>query len=135
MTGQSPLELNPYAYTADNPLRWTDPTGQGVADVIEWCASNSEACAGAGSLGAALGAESGYSGSPAIPPVPPDQLTCDMGGLSDCLGDTTFELVPALPACIGGDCEPLIVTGGHAGLCFATFCNLEPPRPTPGCNK
>lgn len=58
MTGQSPLELNPYAYTADNPLRWTDPTGQGVADVIEWCASNSEACAGAGtgSLGAALGA-------------------------------------------------------------------------------
>ena len=51
MTGQSPLELNPYAYTADNPLRWTDPTGQGVADVIEWCASNSEACAGASGLG------------------------------------------------------------------------------------
>ncbi len=58
MTGQSPLELNPYAYTADNPLRWTDPTGQGVANAIEWCASNPEACAGAGtgSLGAALGA-------------------------------------------------------------------------------
>ena len=80
---------------------------------------------------------SGYPGSPAIPPVPPDHLTCDMGGLSDCLGDTTIELVPALPACIGGDCEPLVVTGGHARLCFATFCNLEPPgpTPTPGCNK
>jgi RHS repeat-associated protein len=27
-----PLELNPYAYVANDPLRWTDPTGEG----IEW---------------------------------------------------------------------------------------------------
>jgi RHS repeat-associated protein len=25
--GQPPLELNPYAYVANNPLRWVDPTG------------------------------------------------------------------------------------------------------------
>lgn len=24
---QGPLELNPFAYVANNPLRWTDPTG------------------------------------------------------------------------------------------------------------
>ena len=28
-----PLELNPFAYVADNPLRWVDPTGQGVETV------------------------------------------------------------------------------------------------------
>lgn len=27
---QSPLELNPFVYVANNPLRWTDPTGLAV---------------------------------------------------------------------------------------------------------
>jgi len=29
-----PLELNPYVYAADNPLRWTDPTGEGIETPI-----------------------------------------------------------------------------------------------------
>lgn len=27
-----PLELNPYAALANNPLRWTDPTGESIID-------------------------------------------------------------------------------------------------------
>ena len=29
-----PLELNPYVYAANNPLRWTDPTGKGIETPI-----------------------------------------------------------------------------------------------------
>ena len=31
--GQSPVELNPYVAVSNNPLRWIDPTGFGVAGV------------------------------------------------------------------------------------------------------
>jgi RHS repeat-associated protein len=30
MPGQPPLEINPYAYVANNPLRWVDPFGQAI---------------------------------------------------------------------------------------------------------
>src|SRR5690606_15406304 len=41
------------AYTANNPLRWTDPSGEAVA-AIEACLANPGACVGAGiSAGAA----------------------------------------------------------------------------------
>lgn len=34
MYGHSPLELNSYAYVYNNPLRWTDPTGESAGVVV-----------------------------------------------------------------------------------------------------
>ena len=49
--GQPPLELNPYVYVADNPLRWSDPTGE--ASILA-CGNpaNAAACIEAGIIAA-----------------------------------------------------------------------------------
>jgi RHS repeat-associated protein len=35
---QPPLELNPFVYVANNPLRWTDPNGEAIQAVM-YCAA------------------------------------------------------------------------------------------------
>jgi RHS repeat-associated protein len=32
--GQPPLEINPYVYVANNPLRWTDPSGEAIPAAV-----------------------------------------------------------------------------------------------------
>jgi hypothetical protein len=34
IVNRPPLELNPYAYVANNPLRWVDPTGESAAGAV-----------------------------------------------------------------------------------------------------
>jgi hypothetical protein len=53
---QVPYELNPYAYAANSPLRWTDPTGQSAAGGL--CGAlgiPSSVCGAAGAAGKGLG--------------------------------------------------------------------------------
>ena len=61
MPGQPPLEINPYVYAANNPLRWTDPTGEAaqaaVPVVLTLCARFPQACVNtARAIGAGIGA-------------------------------------------------------------------------------
>jgi len=56
IVNRPPLELNPYAYVANNPLRWVDPTGESAASAIEWCITHPAAC---GSAAAATGSAAG----------------------------------------------------------------------------
>jgi RHS repeat-associated protein len=46
MPGQPPLEINPYVYVANNPLRWTDPSGEAIPAAVAACLA-SPACSAA----------------------------------------------------------------------------------------
>jgi RHS repeat-associated protein len=66
-----PLELNPYATVANNPLRWSDPTGESATGAIEWCLTHPAACGGAAAAaGSAAGAAAiGGIGALLYPPA------------------------------------------------------------------